>query len=147
MPLQSQDMHVQEGVMMHSLVTRVVSISGVNGSSNPAPGIYFPHGDPQLRGEAVFVLNPNNSTMDWSIQLEDDRYQVTQAHMYSPHHKPNGDSIFCWGGRWSDHEFLVGAGFSLSAHQLQEMIDTPGPYLLDIMVPHQEHVLPMIPGG
>eukprot|EP00976_Prorocentrum_cordatum_P035773 727381-Prorocentrum_minimum.AAC.3 len=30
---------------------------------------------------------------------------------------------------------------------IQEMIDTPGPYLLDIMVPHQEHVLPMIPGG
>ena len=29
----------------------------------------------------------------------------------------------------------------------REMLDTPGPYLLDIMVPHIEHVLPMIPGG
>jgi acetolactate synthase-1/2/3 large subunit len=29
---------------------------------------------------------------------------------------------------------------------VREMLDTPGPYLLDIMVPHVEHVLPMIPG-
>ena len=27
------------------------------------------------------------------------------------------------------------------------MLETPGPYLLDVMVPHIEHVLPMIPGG
>ena len=30
---------------------------------------------------------------------------------------------------------------------IREMLDTPGPYLLDVMVPHVEHVLPMIPGG
>jgi acetolactate synthase I/II/III large subunit len=30
---------------------------------------------------------------------------------------------------------------------VQRMLSTPGPYLLDIMVPHIEHVLPMIPGG
>lgn len=30
---------------------------------------------------------------------------------------------------------------------IRRMVDTPGPYLLDIMVPHIEHVLPMIPGG
>jgi acetolactate synthase-1/2/3 large subunit len=30
---------------------------------------------------------------------------------------------------------------------IREMIDTPGPYLLDVMVPHIQHVLPMIPGG
>lgn len=28
-----------------------------------------------------------------------------------------------------------------------EMLDTPGPYLLDVVVPHIQHVLPMIPGG
>jgi acetolactate synthase-1/2/3 large subunit len=27
------------------------------------------------------------------------------------------------------------------------MIDAPGPYLLDVAVPYQEHVLPMIPSG
>jgi acetolactate synthase-1/2/3 large subunit len=30
---------------------------------------------------------------------------------------------------------------------LQEMLAMEGPYLLDIMVPHIQHVLPMIPGG
>jgi len=30
---------------------------------------------------------------------------------------------------------------------VREMLDTEGPYLLDVMVPHIEHVLPMIPGG
>ncbi|XVE84503.1 hypothetical protein DITRI_Ditri17bG0018800 [Diplodiscus trichospermus] len=30
---------------------------------------------------------------------------------------------------------------------IQQMLDTPGPYLLDVVVPHQEHVLPMIPSG
>ena len=30
---------------------------------------------------------------------------------------------------------------------LVEMIDSPGPYLLDVQVPYQEHVLPMIPSG
>lgn len=29
----------------------------------------------------------------------------------------------------------------------REMLDTPGPFLLDIIVPHIQHVLPMIPGG
>lgn len=29
----------------------------------------------------------------------------------------------------------------------REMLATKGPYLLDVMVPHVEHVLPMIPGG
>jgi acetolactate synthase-1/2/3 large subunit len=30
---------------------------------------------------------------------------------------------------------------------LQEMISYKGPYVLDVMVPYQEHVLPMIPSG
>ena len=30
---------------------------------------------------------------------------------------------------------------------LQEMIAHPGPYVLDVLVPYQEHVLPMIPAG
>ena len=27
------------------------------------------------------------------------------------------------------------------------MLAAPGPYVLDILCPYQEHVLPMIPGG
>jgi acetolactate synthase-1/2/3 large subunit len=30
---------------------------------------------------------------------------------------------------------------------LKEMLDYPGPYVLDVLVPYQEHVLPMIPAG
>ena len=30
---------------------------------------------------------------------------------------------------------------------LVEMIDSKGPFVLNVHVPHQEHVLPMIPGG
>ncbi|KAL9661424.1 hypothetical protein QQ045_026248 [Rhodiola kirilowii] len=30
---------------------------------------------------------------------------------------------------------------------IKKMLDTPGPYLLDVIVSHQEHVLPMIPSG
>ncbi len=30
---------------------------------------------------------------------------------------------------------------------IQEMIDCPGPFLLDVTIPYQEHVLPMIPAG
>jgi hypothetical protein len=27
------------------------------------------------------------------------------------------------------------------------MLETEGPYVLDVMVPHVEHVLPMVPSG
>jgi acetolactate synthase-1/2/3 large subunit len=30
---------------------------------------------------------------------------------------------------------------------LIEMLDSKVPYVLDVLVPYQEHVLPMIPGG
>jgi len=30
---------------------------------------------------------------------------------------------------------------------LTRLIDAPGPALLDVQVPYQEHVLPMIPSG
>ena len=111
-------------------VTRVVELTGVNARDDGVPNIFFPHGDPSLSGQATFVLNPNNNTMDFEITLDDDRYIVTQAHMYSDHYKPNGDSIFCWGGRWSDNEFLWGNGYSVHGTYLQEMITDPGMWTL-----------------
>jgi acetolactate synthase-1/2/3 large subunit len=30
---------------------------------------------------------------------------------------------------------------------LREMLDSKGPYVLNVLTPYQEHVLPMIPGG
>jgi len=51
----------------------------------------------------------------------------------------------------------IARGFGVKARQvreksevidaLREMIAHPGPYVLDVLVPYQEHVLPMIPAG
>ncbi len=51
----------------------------------------------------------------------------------------------------------IARGFGVKARQvrqkaevidaLKEMIAHPGPYVLDVLVPYQEHVLPMIPSG
>ncbi|KAH6829755.1 chlorsulfuron/imidazolinone resistant 1 [Perilla frutescens var. hirtella] len=41
--------------------------------------------------------------------------------------------------RVTEREELKGA--------IKQMLDTPGAYLLDVIIPHQEHVLPMIPIG
>ncbi len=32
-------------------------------------------------------------------------------------------------------------------HKIDRLISAKGPYLLDVIVPYQEHVLPMIPSG
>jgi acetolactate synthase-1/2/3 large subunit len=51
----------------------------------------------------------------------------------------------------------IAEGFGVKAAQvrskakfttaLAEMLAYPGPYLLDVVCPYQEHVLPMIPSG
>ena len=51
----------------------------------------------------------------------------------------------------------ISQGFGVAARQirrkedvipaLKEMLAHDGPYVLDILVPYQEHVLPMIPAG
>jgi acetolactate synthase-1/2/3 large subunit len=51
----------------------------------------------------------------------------------------------------------IARGFKVAARQIsskgdfdaaiEEMLDHDGPYLLDVLVPYQEHVLPMIPSG
>jgi acetolactate synthase-1/2/3 large subunit len=52
---------------------------------------------------------------------------------------------------------MIAKGFGCGAAQvsdkadltaaLEEMIAYDGPYVLDVTVPYQEHVLPMIPSG
>jgi len=52
---------------------------------------------------------------------------------------------------------MIAEGFGVKARRvhrreelreaIQEMLDHDGPYLLDVIVPYTEHVLPMIPGG
>ena len=108
----------------------------------------------------VKVMLLNNMHLGMVVQWEDRFHAANRAHTYlgpidhpeatgkgdgiTPEHRyPNFVAIaegFGWKGRQIDKKSeLVDA--------LQEMIDSPGPFLLDVQVPYQEHVLPMIPAG
>ena len=64
--------------------------------------------------------------------------------------------------RWQDQAAYpdfdtIAKGFGVKARSViaksdldagfEEMIESDGPFVLNVHVPHQEHVLPMIPGG
>jgi acetolactate synthase I/II/III large subunit len=96
----------------------------------------------------VKVLLLNNQHLGMVVQWEDRFHQGNRAHTYlgAGHDEaPFPDFValakgFRIGARHvSRKEDLDGA--------LEEMLDSKGPYLLDVLVPYQEHVLPMIPGG
>jgi acetolactate synthase I/II/III large subunit len=108
----------------------------------------------------VKVMLLNNMHLGMVVQWEDRFHAANRAHTYlgliddpeatgrgngiSPEHRyPDFVAIakgFHWNGRQVTRKAeLAGA--------IQEMIDSPGPYLLDVQVPYQEHVLPMIPAG
>ena len=108
----------------------------------------------------VKILLLNNQHLGMVMQWEDRFMQGTRAHTYlgpidNPETFGQGDGhgpaerypdfvtiakgYGCGGSHVKAKEDLVGA--------LQEMIAYPGPYLLDVEVPYQEHVLPMIPSG
>ncbi|MCR9291521.1 MAG: biosynthetic-type acetolactate synthase large subunit [bacterium] len=68
---------------------------------------------------------------------------ATERHTYVQEHYPDFVQIAkgygCGGASVSKKSDLKGA--------LQEMIEYPGPFVLNVVVPYQEHVLPMIPSG
>ncbi len=96
----------------------------------------------------VKVLLLNNQHLGMVMQWEDRFYESNRAHTYLGagfENEPYPDFLtiakgFKWGGASiSRKEDLDGA--------LREMLDSKGPYVLNVLVPYQEHVLPMIPGG
>jgi acetolactate synthase-1/2/3 large subunit len=108
----------------------------------------------------VKVLLLNNQHLGMVVQWEDRFHAGNRAHTYlGPIDNPEaigmGDGLgpetrypdfvtiargFGWGGKHiCEKADLAGA--------IQEMIAHDGPYLLDVQVPYQEHVLPMIPAG
>jgi len=108
----------------------------------------------------VKVLLVNNQHLGMVVQWEDRFMKGNRAHTYlgpidDPEAIGKGDGItpsqrypnfvqiskgFGWGSSYiREQADLQGA--------LEEMINYDGPYLLDVEVPYQEHVLPMIPGG
>jgi acetolactate synthase-1/2/3 large subunit len=96
----------------------------------------------------VKVLLLNNQHLGMVVQWEDRFYESNRAHTYlgaGPGEEPYPDFVTlakgfrCGARRVSRKEDFEGA--------LEEMLASKGPYVLDVMVPHQEHVLPMIPSG
>ncbi|CAM6104440.1 unnamed protein product [Calypogeia fissa] len=97
----------------------------------------------------VKIMILNNQYLGMVMQWEDRFYKKNRAHTFlgNPEAEDEIYPDFC----------TVAAGFGVPSARvskkadlraaIQEMLDTPGPYLLDVCVPYQEHVLPMIPGG
>jgi len=96
----------------------------------------------------VKVLLLNNQHLGMVVQWEDRFHGGNRAHTY------------LGAGHDADPypDFVkIASGFKVGAARIhdkgkfdeaiEEMLDTKGPYLLDVMVPYQEHVLPMIPSG
>jgi acetolactate synthase-1/2/3 large subunit len=96
----------------------------------------------------VKILLLNNQHLGMVVQWEDRFYESNRAHTYLGagfDQEPYPDFVAiargfrCGARSISRKEDLDGA--------LEEMLDSKEPYLLDVLVPYQEHVLPMIPGG
>jgi acetolactate synthase-1/2/3 large subunit len=96
----------------------------------------------------VKVLLLNNQHLGMVVQWEDRFFEGNRGHTYlgaGPDEEPYPDFVAiargfrCGTRRIADKQDVDEA--------LEEMIDAPGPYVLEVMVPYQEHVLPMIPGG
>ena len=96
----------------------------------------------------VKVLLLNNQHLGMVMQWEDRFYESNRAHTYLGagfDHDPYPDFVTIAKG------FGV-AGRNISKKDdldqaLEEMLDSKGPFVLDVLTPFQEHVLPMIPGG
>ncbi len=108
----------------------------------------------------VKVLLLNNQHLGMVVQWEDRFFKGNRAHTYlgpvdHPEACGQGDGISpeC---RYPDF-VAIAKGFGWQAETiaakadlepaLRRLIDAPGPALLDVQVPYQEHVLPMIPSG
>ena len=96
----------------------------------------------------VKVLLLNNQHLGMVMQWEDRFFEGNRAHTYLGagfENEPYPDFVQiargykCGGRSIRRKEDLDGA--------LEEMFDSKLPYVLDVVTPYQEHVLPMIPGG
>ncbi|MCS7014829.1 MAG: biosynthetic-type acetolactate synthase large subunit [Gemmatales bacterium] len=96
----------------------------------------------------VKVLLLNNQHLGMVVQWEDRFYASNRAHTYlgaGPNEAPYPDFV------------QMARSFRCGARQvarkadlddaLVEMLEAQGPFVLDVLVPYQEHVLPMIPSG
>jgi acetolactate synthase-1/2/3 large subunit len=108
----------------------------------------------------VKILLLNNQHLGMVVQWEDRFMSGRRAHTYlgpvdHPEALGEGD------GKMPEETFpnfvRIAEGYGIKARQvrsraeypaaLAEMLAYDGPYLLDVICPYQEHVLPMIPSG
>lgn len=108
----------------------------------------------------VKVLLLNNQHLGMVAQWEDRFHQGNRAHTYlGPIHHP--EAVGQGNGIGPDVRYpdfvAIAKGFGCGAAgvkdkadlegAIQEMIAYQGPFVLDVQIPYQEHVLPMIPAG
>jgi acetolactate synthase-1/2/3 large subunit len=108
----------------------------------------------------VKVLLLNNQHLGMVVQWEDRFFKGNRAHTYlgpvgNPEASGHGNGISPE-ARYPDF-VSIARGFGWQAETIvnkgdleaaiKRLIDAPGPALLDVQVPYQEHVLPMIPSG
>ena len=113
----------------------------ISGLANPIVPGFVPHGDPEVSGIATLIFH-GGVTLDYRIELSNDRYRVTQAHLYNitrtsqtSGNPAHGDSLICWGGRWESNapggdssDFLVGHGYT--NRRLPEVIENDEDWFL-----------------
>lgn len=108
----------------------------------------------------VKVLLLNNQHLGMVVQWEDRFFKGNRAHTYlgpvgNPEASGQGDGISP-DSRYPDF-VAIAQGFGWQAETISEkkdlesaltrLLDSDGPALLDVQVPYQEQVLPMIPSG
>ena len=108
----------------------------------------------------VKTLLLNNQHLGMVMQWEDRFLEGSRAHTYlGPVDHPEAVGAGA-GGHYEEtypNFVQIAKGFGLGSAQvrskkefpaaLKAMLEYDGPYLLDVICPYQEHVLPMIPGG
>ncbi len=108
----------------------------------------------------VKMIVLNNQHLGMVVQWEDRFHGGNRGHTYlgpvdHPEYTGHGEGDL---PEVTYPDFVtIAKGFGIAAKQvrnkadvieaLREMIAHPGPYVLDVLVPYQEHVLPMIPAG
>jgi len=105
----------------------------------------------------IFIVN--NQHLGMVVQWEDRFFAGRRAHTYlGPIDRPEaiGEGEVEISPPYPDF-VKIAEGFGIPGRHvrlkqelsgaIREMLRTPGPYLLDVLVPYQEHVLPMIPSG
>ncbi|CAM8978811.1 unnamed protein product [Rhodiola kirilowii] len=97
----------------------------------------------------VKIMILNNQHLGMVVQWEDRFYKSNRAHTYLGNPSKENE-IFPDMLKFAEACDIPGARVTKVSElrgAIKKMLDTPGPYLLDVIVPHQEHVLPMIPSG